>query len=143
MKALKVVQDLSEYADNCVRINPDVISSEFSKTPSDLYFWNSEYAEAVDKETRAEANRKEIAATVYLELRACKEGGGKGITEEGIKNSILVDARYKMALELEHTAAAHKLQVMGVVDAVRAKRDLLISLGATMRQEREMVIKDQ
>ena len=76
MKAKPQQQQLGggdRYAKECVTVEPLMIKEEYIRLPPDLYHWNGRYADAVDEETQAEAARKDVVATILLELRYAKE----------------------------------------------------------------------
>ncbi len=133
--AIETLDD--EYFRECVRINPEDIQSEFIRIPADLAYWNKQYADALKVYLDLEIDVKVTKGRVYT---LCKDmivmKGGKP-TEEQMK--ALVESNEDYILVQQEAAAAEttKNRLYGNLDAVRSKKEMLISLGATLRAEME------
>jgi hypothetical protein len=103
------------YAKQSVEIVPEAIREEFVRVPSDMAFWGERYAEAVRAYLVAEQNRKATHARLRLTIRSVAAAGGTKMTEA--------------------EAEAAKLAAKTRFDAVAAKRDMCMSLGAHIRSE--------
>lgn len=132
-----------EYARSCTSIEPLDLQSEYVRVSADLYYWRGKYADTLDEESKAENLRKDIEAEVYLELREAKDSGKKSGTEEQIKLRMRLDSRVSNARERERQAMVQKARVWGIVESITTKKDMLIGLGASQRQERDLVLRDK
>ena len=120
---------------SAVRIEPSVLNEEFVRLPSDLAYWNEVYANAVGALLDARRKVEETEALVYKELKSIVDDKGKAPTEAHMKANVTDDLRLKLARQNEDEAEVTKVRASGVVEAIRAKRDMLISLGAHIRAE--------
>jgi hypothetical protein len=129
--------DIDAYLKECVTIDSMAIQTEFERTPSDFAYWSNRYAEVYRHYILAKQSREHIEATLQIEIRDQAEigrGSGKmtvGEVEARIQKSPdYIDAKLK-----EAEADAERVRLLGVVEAMRTKREMLISLGAHMRAE--------
>jgi hypothetical protein len=114
------------------QIDPDRMQEEFVQLSGRLAYWGRRYGEVQVDLMRAELGLKKLKKRTYLELRAGKE---KGQTETMLDAQVEVDGAVQIAEELVLQRTAAKLDLQTVVDAIRTKRDMLISLGAHQRAE--------
>jgi len=118
-----------------VSIDAGRLNDEFVRVSSDLAYWNRSYAGAVKRLRLAEMDREGQEASLRLKYRAEAEASGQKITE-GTLDALVVDSpQYKLALTVEVDSEHDKNRATGVVDAIRTKRDMLVSLGAHIRAE--------
>lgn len=128
---------LDDYLRECVRIDPLRIQDEFVRIPADLAYWNARYADAQRAFLMAKIDLDVIKAKLGpLTRRAIADKGGKA-TEDLIKNMVeshadVIDAREQLAV-----TEVEKSRLYGCLDAIRSKKEMLISLGAHMRAEME------
>lgn len=144
-----VVSRETVYAQQCVTIEPLQVQEEYVRVPSDLAHWNGKWTDAIDEDTKAAAERKELKATITLEIRWAKENQleytsadkrtwpVKALTEAVVDSIIQLDPRYLVTLDRERLADVEKTRIAGVIEAIRAKKEMLISLGAHQRLEME------
>lgn len=129
--------DPTNYLRECVRIEPMALEEEFVRVPSDLAYWNEEYSKIYQFWLERKMIREQVQAMVQTECRerleATKKGGKPTVGE--VENEMLLDTRYQQAKSKEIQAESEKVRLAGVLDALRSKRDMLISLGAHMRAE--------
>lgn len=132
---MKEPKDINEYLDECTKIEPAVLEEEFVRVPSDLAFWNNKYAGMYRLWLECKAQRETLYAQLYGEKRTELEAfSAKGrATEAAIDASIMLDDRYTKARAAEIASESEKVRLGGVMDALRSKRDMLISLGAHER----------
>ena len=125
-------------------IEPLQIAEEYVRMPGDLAYWNGQYADAQEGYLRAKLRREEGEARTRLRVRGEAELEGKRVTESHVDALVSTDPDYLAVSEQEIAAEVLKVKVIGVVDAIRAKRDMLISLGAHLRMEQDpQVNKDR
>lgn len=118
-----------------LRIDENNIREEFLRSPGDIAYWNARYADAIREELRAEQERKELEALLTEEHRERLALDGKKTTEKLLEIAVIRDERMQEARHTESDAVANKIRVRGWALAVAAKKDLLMSLGATLREE--------
>lgn len=131
------LQDLEveDYLKDCVVMDPLFIQEEYVRLPADLAYWNQKYADALRAHLRAKIDLDRIEAQVYLEKREVGYASGGKTTEATVAAQVACDARVLAAREVAVMAEAEKARLHGVVNAVSAKKDMLVSLGAHVRQE--------
>lgn len=129
--------DPTNYLRECVRIEPMALEEEFVRVPADLAYWNEEYSKIYQFWLERKMIREQVQAMVQTECREhleiTKKGGKPTVGE--VENEMILDTRYQQAKSKEIQAESEKVRLAGVLDALRSKRDMLISLGAHMRAE--------
>lgn len=130
-------QTKEEYLAECLKIEPEAIQEEFVRLPGDLAYWNQQYSEALDTALKAKHNRKAVRGRRALEIRTELLEDGHKVTEGIIEASTDSDPDYVAACNAEAEAEAEKARIYGILDSVRAKKEMLVSLGAQLRQEME------
>lgn len=128
--------DLDTYEAQSIHIDEDNIRSEFTRVSSDVAFWGKRFARAHRAWLAAKRSRDEVRAMVYLEMRETLESlESKKPTEATINARVETDQRVREAeahvIECEYERETAK----STCNAVIAKRDMLISLGAVIRSE--------
>lgn len=140
----KTEDEVGEYLWECVRIDPLVIQEEYVRLPSDLAYWNERYASAyrfwLEIKDRRERTEAQLAVTLRkdleLELAHNPHRTGK-VTVGEVAGAVASSEEYRSVRAKEIGAEAEKVRLWGVLDAIRTKRDMLVSLGATQRAEME------
>jgi len=133
---------LTAYLKDCVRIEPLALEEEFVRMPADLAYWNERYAKAVRAHLigKIEVDRARAWARQALRIKLTNPenahmlGGGK-VTEALLESFIALDPTVKEVETNEIEAESKKIRLHGIIEAIRTKRDMLISLGANMRAE--------
>jgi hypothetical protein len=118
-------------------IFPEQIEEEFVRTPADVAYWNAQFSDALDEYLRARARRDLEWSRIWLLTRERLLAAGEKATEKIVDAMTTVDAEYQAANEASIAAEAKKARLYGAVDAVRAKKDMIQSLGAKLRAELE------
>lgn len=118
-----------------VSINPLALTDEFTKIPSYLARYNELYADALRAHLLAKVKVDRAFAACYISERAAAEEAGDKITEALIKTRVENNETYHAAQDHSVVCESEKARLWGVLDALRAKRDALISLGAHLRAE--------
>lgn len=114
------------------QVDPLQLKKEFVEIASLLATFNEQYAEALRKHLRAKRRKEETYARVYLEKRETTE---EKLTEGMLKAMVESDEEYEMACRWAIDAEIEKVRAGGRCEALRAKKDALISLGAHVRAE--------
>ncbi len=146
-------QDLELYRKTCVRIEPLAIQEEYVRTPSDIAFWSEQYAMMYREWQLSKFNREQEWGRAVKRAREALShdptpGGTSGRgkpTVDAVEAEALIDTNYVDAKKQEIMLEAEKVRLAGMMDAIRTKRDMLVSLGAHIRSEIEqgMYIKDR
>lgn len=124
-----------EYLYECTHINDDDINNEFKRTSADIAFWSKKYADAVKESITAEINRKQVWSAKWIATKEMLVATGSRATIEDIKSNLETDNSVREARAREITAEFEKERIKGIMEAIRTKREMLISLGAHLRQE--------
>lgn len=129
------------YLRQSVDVDPEDIQGEFIRVSTDIQQWGFRYASAEAEHKRA-SNRLDIVEAEAAE-RIRAEYADTKITEKRIDQLILLDPEVQKAMDDEVTALHRKSRVRATVDAVRAKKESIISLGAHIRAEQEPHLKEK
>lgn len=127
--------DVDEYLADCVQVYPEALQEEYVRIPADLAYWNARNSAANRNHLVTKMNRERTVARLQIETRAAFEVAGKKATEALVDATVTMSDEYGVARMAEIEAEVEKAKLSGVVDAIRAKRDMLISLGAHVRAE--------
>lgn len=137
--------DVDAYLADSVQIYPEAIQEEYVRLPSDLAYWGQRYTDALRAFLTAKVNLDRTEARLKIACRAELEAKNSKVTESMV--SAAVDQHPEMeAARLGHIATeVEKVRLGGVLDAIRAKKDMLVSLGAHVRSEMEHdpLLRDQ
>jgi hypothetical protein len=129
------ITDVGEYLRDCVRIEPLVIEEEYVRLPADLAYWNARFSESVQAFLTAKMNAEEHEARQRILHREILLAAGGKATESQVDAAVTCDPSIREVRIKYIAAEARKHHIGGIVDAIRTKRDMLISLGAHMRAE--------
>lgn len=129
-------EDPSTYLRDCVRIEPLALQEEFIRMPADYAYWNEQYRIKLEAHLLAEAERKRVYAGRLL-LAGEKVNGatGKPVTVDQAKALAEGDDDYQATVRDSIHAEADMIEARGILEAIRTKRDMLMQIGATTRQE--------
>lgn len=137
----------SSYIESAVTVNDNDISGEYMRVPGDLAYFVKKYAEAeyAYLAAKAEVDRQKGGAYERARKDLEEDPDVKKATEKMVEARAANDALLVGALEDLAFASSQRKLFDGYVDAVKTKRDMLISLGAHMRKERdaEPMIRDR
>ena len=132
------VEDPPAHARAAVAIDEGNLRDEIVRLPSDLAYYGHQFALASREQIAAKLSLAEVESMVYLEVRETLEDlsdKGKKPTEATISSRVDTDHRVRDARALMIAAEFNVAQVRAHVDAVRAKREMLIALGQLARAE--------
>jgi len=127
--------EVDDYLAESVVLDELALQAEFVRLPADLAYWNHRFARASEAAALAKLDLERTEAVVSLAVRQKLLDDGAKATEGVvdayvIKNSSVYEAKKKHIL-----AEAERVRIHGVCDAIRTKRDMLISTGAHIRAE--------
>lgn len=139
------IAELEDYLRECVGIDPLQINEEFIRIPGDLAYWNAKYARALRKYLTLKVDLDIQRARLEPMLRKVIIDGGGKPTVDQVKAQIeqhddIISLRYQLV-----DAEVEKNEVFGSLDAIRSKKEMLVSLGAHLRAEMggDPLIRDQ
>ncbi len=124
-----------DYLRECVRINPEDIQAEFLRIPGDLAYWNAQYAIALKAFLNAEIDVKVTKGRVYAASKEAIIARNGKPTEEAMKALVESNEDYIAQQYACVDAEVKKNELYGKLDAIRSKKEMLISLGAHLRAE--------
>jgi hypothetical protein len=140
---------VERYAKEAVDMAPEAMEEEYVRLPADLAYWNERYARALKVFLTTKARSKTMAALLKIEHRerlfeefqAKKEEKGKSgsgrVTDSMVDAALEQDERWQNMQAQLVDAEVEMVRVKGTAEAVRAKKDMLVSLGASIRAEIE------
>lgn len=127
--------DPDEFLRRCTKINPHDLNREYMEMPAQLAFWNARAAEAYEEAAISKVEYEREWARAFLEARETGEGkrGQAPIDECRAKADLSDEVHDAHIVYVKAEAGRQKLR--GIVETLLAKRDMLQSLGAKLRQE--------
>jgi hypothetical protein len=133
---MRNVHDEDQYLDDCTQIEPMALQEEFVRLPGDMAYWASRYATVYKLYLDAKLVRERVTAELKEQHRNRLTLNSKGrVTVDEVESAVLMDANYLEAKSSENALESEKVRLNLIVDALRAKRDMLISIGAHQRAE--------
>jgi len=105
------------------------------RLPADLAHWNARFADAYEAFLEADLAFDKMESRLAVEHREELLAMGSKATEAAVREAVQTDPRWSQARMARIDAEVDKVRARGVVDAILAKKDMLISLGAHVRQE--------
>ncbi len=126
-------------------IEPTAIQEEYCAVPSDLYRFASLVSERDELLDHAEQQLKSYEARRAVEIVEAVPVDEKPPGEAKIVAQIRKEKGWGEAVREVSRARRAKADAFAVLEAIRAKKEMLISLGATQRLEleREALIRDR
>lgn len=118
-----------------VRIEPMVLTEEMVRTPSDIAYWNERYSNVYQAWLEAKYSRERVFADLSKATHASLIAQKGKATIAEVESLVLTDPEYVKARSIEIVTETEKVRLGGVMEALRAKKDMLISIGAHMRAE--------
>lgn len=116
-------------------VNQDSMSDEFARQAARLAWAGLRLADAEALYETAKHNKDVSYAEADDEARRALSESDEKATEQRIRMLIMTDDLYLKAAESERDALYNYRIMRAVVDAMRQRGDMLVSLGATLRQE--------
>lgn len=126
-----------DYLRSCVDIDPLRINDEYIRIPGDLAYWNQQYADALRVFLQAKVDLGTIRAKLQPAIRQALLVAGGKTTESQVEAAIDSNQTYIDAQNALIDAEVAKNEQYGKLDAIRSKKEMLVSLGAQLRAELE------
>ena len=122
------------YRESCT-IVPEQIHAEYVGMSAALAYWNARYADAQEVFLTAKADFDILERELYPVVRTELEAPSVRVTEKMVETAMAQSGAWCDAKRGLAKAEADKLRAFGVLDAVRSKKEMLVSLGAQLRAE--------
>lgn len=116
-------------------IDPEQIDTEFMRLPGDLAYFGQRFAEASEILNELELKLEVYEARTGMMIREAKSLVGERVTNDTVAAKMKATPDWQALREKIIEAAATKLRAKIDLDAMIAKKDMLISLGAYMRAQ--------
>lgn len=127
-----------EFLRDAVSIDPLALNSEFIRLPADIAYWGERYASIFQEYSLLKAKRETLYSQLYVEIGwKIAERTGKKATVAEVEAEVTGDENYLNAKTAEIIAESEKVRLYNALEALRTKRDMLISLGAQIRLEQQ------
>jgi hypothetical protein len=130
--------EIDQYLKRAVQIEPMALEEEFVRLPADIAYWNERHSHALREYLAAKIDREQIFGRLLTnpEFHATLQILiGKRPTVEQLKGAISCHDDYAAARLHENEADVERQRLRGCIDALAAKRDMIVSLGAHIRLE--------
>lgn len=122
---------------DAVFVDPDQLKEEYARVGADLAYWNTKYSNAFQSFIQLKHEAKKLRARTWLQTREQLKADGEKATEALIDAFVENDLAVIEADLRTIEAEAEKTRLFGILDGIRAKRDMLVGLGALVRSEME------
>jgi hypothetical protein len=126
---------VEEQLKSAVSIDPLLIQEEYVRLPADLAYWNERYVQAYRAQGTAKSRKERLFALLSLQTRQRLVDEGLKPTESMVTAHVEGDKSYIAVADSFFAAEVELVRIKGVVEAVRAKKDMLVSVGAHIRAE--------
>lgn len=118
-------------------INEGDLNTEFVRLPGHTARWAFLAAEATNEVASAKHNYDKVFAATHEEIRTGALAKGDKLTVDQINNRTAVTLKVVLARDAVSEAEMRKAKTLAVCEGLRAKRDMLIQLGASQRAAKE------
>ena len=134
-------EEFDEYLAECVAIQPgNDLDGDFRRVSADLAYWAGQHGKAEERYNFAKITLKKVEAEIMEIASKLPEMGAKP-AEWKVKMKAAQDSEVYDAGKEYAEACGDKKRVEGILDAIKAKRDMLIQMGADLRKEREIELR--
>lgn len=124
-----------ERIHKATNIDPHHLQDEYLAVPGDLGYFCGLYADAVEQHLAAKRSLEFGEAELRITHRTAAVG--RRVTEGEIDALVAGEPEYQHLREEVDAAEVVKKRVGGVIEAIEKKSDMLVSLGADVRRERD------
>lgn len=125
--------DVPQYLIDCVKIDDLLIDEEFMRASADLAYWNECFAVALKRHLRAKVAAERARAMATIAIR--EANAGVKMTVADLEARVELDPDVIAATDECVEAEADRSHMRVRAEAVSAKKDMLQSLGAKLREE--------
>ena len=137
--------EIDEFLYDCIHVDPIVIQEEFARVAPDLAYWSAKFAEAHKTYLEAKILRDNVRGAKWFIVKNDLLATRGKCSNPDVEAALDTDEDMNEALASLVEAEYERERLKGVLEAVRAKKDMLISMGAMIRAEMQgdPVIRDQ
>lgn len=122
-------------ASESLAIHEHDLTADMTALPGQIAYWSVMFATATEAALEAKAALEQQEADTSEALRDQYTGGKEKLTESRLSSLVDRDVDVRAAKTRHIKAEANRLRVKGMLDALFAKRDMLIQVGARQRAE--------
>lgn len=127
--------EVEQFLYDSIRIEPVALQEEYVRMPADLAYWNARFASAYERFATTKVQLSRLEALKRIEHRERLLADTPKVTESMVEAAVAGDPSVQEIQDDLIAAEVDKVRMNGVVDAVRTKRDMLVSVGAHVRAE--------
>jgi hypothetical protein len=133
-----MIQLDDDYISQAVQVRMDNLDEEYARNAADIELVARHYAKSVADVEHAKINVDSVKALTRSEIRNnLFAETSKNVSEARLDHEVNADASVIQARQYQATAMQRKEYLKGLLKAVDKKGEMLISLGASQRQERK------
>lgn len=127
---------MSEYSlEEAVSVNRDDLNSEFVRLSADLAYWGEQLAEAEHEYSMAKLASEKLTAEAFVRYKEHLQSTQGRTTDSSVNAMVTKDHRIVASKTNLLTKTHERNRLKSVVESIRAKKEMIISLGAQMRAE--------
>jgi len=131
--------DLSEYLNQCVTVDDVALNEEYIRLSADYAFWSSKYADSRRTHAISKLNRETVRSTLRIAHREELAEDNNRVTESMVTSAVDIDPKWIGSKHNEIDAETDMVRLSGILEALKTKREMLISLGAHARAEMKTI----
>lgn len=130
---------LDPYLLDCVCLEPEALTEEFSRLPTDFARWNEVHTSATELALKARLHvartRAERRKSYRRNLAIHAQAAHAKPTESFLEDLVCLDGDVRLAEDALVLAERERTRVRGILSALSRKAEALQSIGATRRAE--------
>jgi len=126
---------VTSTAQEDLSIDRSDLSGEFERHAQAFNVYATSYELCLDYETRLKSELERLYAVLDVASRSEMENAKVKVTEKKVENMVITSAEYVKKQSLYFDACLQTKLMKATRDAMMAKKDCLISLGANIRAE--------
>lgn len=127
--------EFDQQVDGLLAVDETNINRHYASIAGDLGYWGRMYASAHREWRVAKLKKQRLEAALKQSKRSELEAARGKVTVDQVEAAVVLDAQMQECENEEVEAEFEKQNIGAVVDALLAKKEMLISLGAHMRAE--------
>lgn len=128
----------ADYLKECLELSPVAIQAEFCRMAGDVAFWNEEYRKVYKTFWCKKVEFERLESRLSLETRTMLENADSKtrVTEALVESTMKAGSQEWIKGRLELVEAdCERVRLVGILESLRDKKDMLVSLGAHLREE--------
>lgn len=135
--ATQLLKDIAVEEDQfrATVLDADDVQGEYTRVSGDMAYWVERYVRAFLVWKDAEVESKRVWGAEFMAAATLTNAAGKPYTKDDRDATADSHPNVVATKQAENAANAEQRRLWGVVDAIRKKGEMLVSLGATIRKE--------